>query len=181
MCIISFESPHTKDIMWYFSFSDLLPLVLHSLKLSFTSWDRAMDTLSHLGDCSGSILYKMEGNWAMTVKEWAPVTCYWSAQKDDYCFGILLIYYCGSMEYKREEWREAVLLLFLLSLTRHCWCFLKKILFVYFWPKWVFTAMHGLSPAVVSPGYSLIVVHGLLIVVAFRVVEHGLPRGWGLQ
>ena len=100
----------------------------HSLKLSFTSWDRGMDTLSHLGDCSGRILYKMEGHWAMTLKEWAPVTSYWSAQKDDYRLGILLIYYCGSMEYKRGEWGEAVMLLFLLSLTLHCWCFFKNLI-----------------------------------------------------
>ena len=40
-------------------------------------------------------------------------------------------------------------------------CFLKKfiyfILFIYFWPCWVF-----------------VVVHGLLIAVAFLVAEHGL-------
>ena len=41
---------------------DISPLtdftVLHSLKLSFTSWDRGMDTLSHLGDCSGRFYIK---------------------------------------------------------------------------------------------------------------------------
>ena len=39
---------------------------------------------------------------------------------------------------------------------------------------WVFIAAHGLSLDAVSRGYSLAVVWGLLIVVAFLVVEHGL-------
>ena len=43
--------------------------------------------------------------------------------------------------------------------------FLKLILFIYFWLRWVFIAVGGLS---------LVVVHGLLIAVAFPVEEHGL-------
>ena len=38
---------------------------------------------------------------------------------------------------------------------------------------WVFVAVHGLS-LVVASGVSLAVVHGLLMVVTFLVVEHGL-------
>ena len=39
---------------------------------------------------------------------------------------------------------------------------------------WVFIAVHGLSLAVESRGYSLVALHGLLIVVASLVVESGL-------
>ena len=39
--------------------------------------------------------------------------------------------------------------------------------------------LHGLSsPVAVSGGYSLVAVHGLLIVVASTVVEHGLLGTW---
>ena len=38
----------------------------------------------------------------------------------------------------------------------------------------VFVAVHGLSLVAVSGGYSLVVVHGLLIVVASLVVGHRL-------
>ena len=52
--------------------------------------------------------------------------------------------------------------------------FFKKNLFIiYFWLHWVFFAVCWLSLVVVSGGYS-VVVHGLLIVVASPVVEHGL-------
>ena len=43
--------------------------------------------------------------------------------------------------------------------------FIKKIFFPNFWLCWVFITAHGLS---------LVVVHGLLIVVASLVVEHRL-------
>ena len=43
---------------------------------------------------------------------------------------------------------------------------------MYFWLHWVFTDAHGLSLVVVSRGYSLILVHGLLIVVASILPEH---------
>ena len=62
-----------------------------------------MDILSHLGDFPGKALYKMLGNWAMTVKEWGPVISHGSIQKDDYLLNILLIFYCGSMENKKKE------------------------------------------------------------------------------
>ena len=42
----------------------------------------------------------------------------------------------------------------------------------------VFVAAHELSLAVLSRGYTLVAVHGLLIVGATLVVEHGL---WGVQ
>ena len=42
---------------------------------------------------------------------------------------------------------------------------------------YVFVAMHGISLAAVSGGYSLIAVHGLLIVVASLVGELGLQDG----
>ena len=47
-------------------------------------------------------------------------------------------------------------------------------MFVYFWLCWVFFVAHRLSLIVVSGGYSLIVVGGLLIAVASLIVEHGL-------
>ena len=42
---------------------------------------------------------------------------------------------------------------------------LKKILFIYFWPHWVFVTVPGLSPFVVTGGCS-VAVHGLLVAVA---------------
>ena len=42
---------------------------------------------------------------------------------------------------------------------------------------YVFVATHGLSLVAVSGGYSLVAVHGLLIVVASLVVELGLQSG----
>ena len=45
---------------------------------------------------------------------------------------------------------------------------LKKILFIYFWPHWVFVTVPGLSPFVVTGGCS-VAVHGLLIAVAALV------------
>ena len=44
----------------------------------------------------------------------------------------------------------------------------------YFWLSWVFTAAHKLPLVAESGGYSLAAVHGLLIVVASLVAEHGL-------
>ena len=44
----------------------------------------------------------------------------------------------------------------------------------YFWLCWVFIAVHRLSPAVVSGGFSLVLVHGLLIVMASLVSKHRL-------
>ena len=58
------------------------------------------------------------------------------------------------------------LLLFFLSI-------LLKHLFICLWLHWVFIAVRGLSLVVVSRGYSLVAVHGLLIVVV-SLVEHGL-------
>ena len=46
--------------------------------------------------------------------------------------------------------------------------------FIYFWLHWVFTAACRLSLAVASRGYSLVLVHGLLIAVAPLVAEHSL-------
>ena len=49
---------------------------------------------------------------------------------------------------------------------------------VYFGLLWAFLAAHGLSLAALSWGYSLVVVCGLLIVVAFLVAE---PRFQGCR
>ena len=53
----------------------------------------------------------------------------------------------------------------------------KKKIYL-FWLHWVFVAAHGLSLVVVSSGYSLVVVLGLLSAVASLVVEHGLQYFW---
>ena len=47
-------------------------------------------------------------------------------------------------------------------------------LFLYFGLHWVFVAARGLSLVAASGGYSLAVVHGLLISMASLVTEHGL-------
>ena len=47
----------------------------------------------------------------------------------------------------------------------------KKI--IYFWLHWVFVAALGLSPDVVSRGYSLVAVGGILTAVASLVAERG--------
>ena len=53
--------------------------------------------------------------------------------------------------------------------------FLKFIyfLFIYFWLRWVFVAVLGLS-LVAASGLSLVAVCGLLTAVASLVAEHGL-------
>ena len=45
-------------------------------------------------------------------------------------------------------------------------------LFIYFWLLWIFIAELGLSLVAESWDYSLVVVHGLFIVVASLVGEH---------
>ena len=52
--------------------------------------------------------------------------------------------------------------------------FKKYFLKIYFWPHWVFVSMSGLFLVAASGGYSVVVVHELLIVVASLVVAHGL-------
>ena len=47
-------------------------------------------------------------------------------------------------------------------------------LLTYFWLYWVFVAAHRLSLVAASGGYSPSAWHGLLIVVASLVAEHGL-------
>ena len=54
--------------------------------------------------------------------------------------------------------------------------FLKYIYIYIYWLCWVFVAACGLSLVVESRGYSLVVVHGLLIAVASLVAEHGLSN-----
>ena len=49
-----------------------------------------------------------------------------------------------------------------------------KFFFLSLWLCWVFIAACRLSLVVVSRGYSLVVVHGFLIVVASPVAEHRL-------
>ena len=48
------------------------------------------------------------------------------------------------------------------------------MLFTYFHLHWVFMAARGLSRVAAHGGYSLVLVNGLLIAVASRVLEHGL-------
>ena len=43
---------------------------------------------------------------------------------------------------------------------------------MYFWPCWVFAAMHGFFIVAASGGFSLAVMQGLLIEVASLVAEH---------
>ena len=60
-----------------------------------------------------------------------------------------------------------------------CMCIIFDInallyLFIYFWPAWVFIASCRLPLGAASGGYSLVEVHGLLIVVASLVAEYRL-------
>ena len=56
-----------------------------------------------------------------------------------------------------------------------CTYSILEFLFIYlFWLCWIFVAVSGLSLVVLSGGYSLISVNGLLIAVAPLVVEHRL-------
>ena len=52
--------------------------------------------------------------------------------------------------------------------------FFKIYLFIYFWLRWVFVAVCGLSLVAASGGYSFGVVRSLLIAVASLIAEHGL-------
>ena len=52
--------------------------------------------------------------------------------------------------------------------------FLKFILFVYFWLRWVFVAAHGLSLVAVEWGLLFVAVDRLLIAVASLVAENRL-------
>ena len=45
--------------------------------------------------------------------------------------------------------------------------------FIYFWLCWVFVAVQAFPLVAASGGYSLIVVHGLLIAMASVFAEHG--------
>ena len=49
----------------------------------------------------------------------------------------------------------------------------KKNLFIYFWPSWVFVAVHRLSLVAASGGHSP-AVHRFLTVVASLIAQHGL-------
>ena len=69
----------------------------------------------------------------------------------------------------------------------HSFLFKKKIYLLYFWLCWVFAAVHGLSLAVESRGYSLAVACRLLIVMVSLFVStgsvavvHGLSCPWGM-
>ena len=58
-----------------------------------------------------------------------------------------------------------------------CFFFLINLfyyLFIYFWLRWVFVAVHGLSPVAVSWGLLFVVVRGLLVAVVSLVAEHWL-------
>ena len=47
------------------------------------------------------------------------------------------------------------------------------IVFIFFWPCWILVAVCRFSLIVVSRGYSLIAVLGLLIAVSTLISEHG--------
>ena len=70
---------------------------------------------------------------------------------------------------KTRVWR----LKFHMVVFQSLYLFIFKI-YSYFWLRWVFVALRGLSLVVASGGYSLVVNHGLLIAVASPVAEHGL-------
>ena len=55
----------------------------------------------------------------------------------------------------------------------HVFLLLFLIVFIYFWPCWILVAVCRFSLIVVSRGYSLIAVLGLLIAVASLISEHG--------
>ena len=61
-----------------------------------------------------------------------------------------------------------------INLESECRADLLKKIFIYVWLHWVFIAAHGLSLVMMSRGYSLVAVRGLLIAVASLVMEHGL-------
>ena len=44
---------------------------------------------------------------------------------------------------------------------------------MYFWLCWIFVAAWGFALVAVSRGYSLVVVHGVLVVVTSLLFEHG--------
>ena len=50
--------------------------------------------------------------------------------------------------------------------------FLLKKLFIYFWLHWVFIAVCGISLVVAHGGYSLVAMHGLLMVATSLAAEH---------
>ena len=52
--------------------------------------------------------------------------------------------------------------------------YLLTLFISYFWSRWLFAALHGLSLVVVSRGYSLVAVPGLLMAVSSLMVEHRL-------
>ena len=54
-------------------------------------------------------------------------------------------------------------------------------MFIYFWLRWVFVAVQGLSLVGARRGYSLVAGCGLLIAVASLVVEHGLQLAHSLS
>ena len=49
-----------------------------------------------------------------------------------------------------------------------------NFIFFYFWLHWVFVSVHGLFFGCGERGLLFVAMHGLLIVVASLVVEHGL-------
>ena len=63
-----------------------------------------------------------------------------------------------------------------LKRTKYIYIFLNKFiyLFIYFWVRWVFISVQGLSLVVASGGHSSSRCAGLLIVTASLVAEHGL-------
>ena len=52
------------------------------------------------------------------------------------------------------------------------WQFFYILFLFTYWPHWVFVATHGLALVEASRGCSLVVVHGLLIVVASLFAKH---------
>ena len=52
--------------------------------------------------------------------------------------------------------------------------YLKIYLFIYFWLRWLFVAVRGLSPAAASGGHSPLQCAGLSLQWPLLVAEHGL-------
>ena len=52
--------------------------------------------------------------------------------------------------------------------------FFNNFIYLYFWLCWVFVAVLGFSLVAVSGGYSLVAMHGDLMVAASPLAEHRL-------
>ena len=98
--------------------------------------------------------------------------CTWEKVSLESSYSLEVIWSFGSHLVILQNY--SVLSFFLSSFSIYLFIYL----FTYFWLPWVFVAVCGLSLVVESGGYSLVLAHGLHIVVASFVVEHGLLGIW---